>query len=223
MLLVNAILRSIPVSVATDLVVVIDAKDREKQNEKNAKDDKNKDKNDKAQTVADLLGISTLSLDHCMGHCMSGSDCSGDLKCISPDEKGDKFEEILEKFGCEGEAEKDTSYCVDSSKKIVPTAAPTKKVDAPTQRPTAAAKEVREQSRHWMELVNTSRRHAKLKDDGEIIRRAAMARERNPFRFTDAPTSSPTTLSPTESPTLFEDREEYPVNSPPPESTRGLL
>lgn len=214
-LLLNATLRSIPVSVATDLVVVIDAKDREKQTKKNAKDDKNKDKNDKAQTVADLLGISTLSLDHCEGHCMSGSDCSGDLKCISPDEKGDKFEEILEKFGCEGETEKDTSYCVDSSKKIVPTAAPTKKIEVPTQLPTAAAKEVREQSRHWTEMVNISRRHAKLKDDGEIIRRAAMARERNPFRFTDAPTSSPTTLSPTESPTLFEDREEYPVNRPP--------
>ena len=168
-LLLNAILRSAPVSVATDLVVVIDEKEQKKQKEKNA------------------------SLQHCEGHCVSGADCANGLKCVNPDDKGVKFEEILKKFGCEGEIEKDASYCIDPSGKIV------------------AAKELREQSRRWVDMINMSHHNAKLKEDGETTRRAAMARERNPFRFTDAPTSSPTTMSPTESPT----REEYPVNMPP--------
>ena len=43
-----------------------------------------------------------------------------------------------------------------------------------------------------------------------------MAREQNPFRFTKIPTMSPTTTNPTESPTLFTEREDYyPVNKPP--------
>ena len=91
-------------------------------------------------------------------------------------------------------------------------------LDSPTQGPTAAtAKGVRDQPRSWVDVVsNVSGRHAKLKDSGETIRRAAMAREQNPFRFTGAPTLSPTTMSPTESPTLFSEREDYyPVNKPP--------
>ena len=91
---------------------------------------------------------------HCQGHCFSGSDCSGELKCVLRETNGDKFESVLRKFGCAGDLHAGSNYCVDSSKKLEgfdlitfeeatapttarPTWAPTRMPVVPTVSPTS--------------------------------------------------------------------------------------
>ena len=55
---------------------------------------------------------------HCQGHCFSGSDCSGDFKCVLRSANGDEFDSKLRKFGCAGDSLDEVNYCVDASKKL---------------------------------------------------------------------------------------------------------
>ena len=162
------------------------------------------------------------NLRHCEGHCISKNHCqqfSSGARCVNMSKLGSPraFANELRKFGCDGELDLsgDVSYCVDLGKKDRDYEDMDKQAweNRPTNRPTLQP--TTSYTRQWDNILTNEHLSILTKRGQRQAIVHTLVLERDPFKFTEEPTSSPSlvpTIHPTGSPTTSP--TSYPTSTP---------